>query len=136
MLTEIGGVAIRTAEEEHGEEADSTAGVSVEAENTAGADANTFGTAEADSCRNGDGNTSWGYTGADGPEAFLEVYERLIGDIYASDLICGFCYTQLADIEQEQNGLLDEMHQYKADAVEIKRINDGKATTGSFSTVE
>ena len=136
MLTEIGGVAIRTAEEEHGEEADSTAGVSVEAENTAGVDANTFGTAEADSCRNGDGNTSWGYTGADGPEAFLEVYERLIGDIYASDLICGFCYTQLADIEQEQNGLLDEMHQYKADAAEIKRINDGKATTGSFSTVE
>lgn len=136
MLTEIGGVAIRTAEEEHGEEADSTAGVSGETENTAGADANTFGTAEADPCRNGDGNTSWGYTGADGPEAFLEVYERLIGDIYASDLICGFCYTQLADIEQEQNGLLDEMHQYKADAAEIKRINDGKATTGSFSTVE
>ena len=79
---------------------------------------------------------SWGYTGADSPEAFLEVYERLIRDIYDSDLLCGFCYTQLTDIEQEQNGLLDEMHQYKADADKIRKINDSKATTGSFSTVD
>ena len=38
--------------------------------------------------------------------------------------------------EQEQNGLLDEMHQYKADADKIRKINDSKATTGSFSTVD
>ena len=79
---------------------------------------------------------SWGYTGADDAEAFLKIYEKLIGDIYDSDLICGFCYTQLTDIEQEQNGLLDEMHLYKVDAAVIKRINDRKASTGSFSTVD
>ena len=57
-------------------------------------------------------------------------------DVYESEVICGFCYTQLTDIEQEQNGLLDEMHQYKADADKIRKINDSKATTGSFSTVD
>lgn len=79
---------------------------------------------------------SWGYTGADDTQSFLEIYERLIGDIYDSDLLCGFCYTQLTDIEQEQNGLLDEEHQYKMDAAKIKKINDQKASSGSFSTVD
>ena len=64
--------------------------------------------------------------------AFLEFYERLIGDIYDSELLCGFCYTQLTDIEQEQNGLLDEMHQYKMDAAAIRRINEGKKAAGTF----
>ncbi len=101
MLTEIGGVAIRT--EEDGES---------------------------------ENKESWGYTGADDTGTFLEIYERLINAIYQSDLLCGFCYTQLADVEQEQNGLLDECHRYKVEAKEIKRINDQKASTNSFSTVE
>ena len=66
-------------------------------------------------------------------EDFLKSYERLIDSIYESDLVCGFCYTQLADIEQEKNGLLNEHHQYKADAARIKEINDKKITTSAFT---
>lgn len=91
MLTEIGGIAIRS-----------------------------------ESAGNGANGEGWGYTEAENAQAFLEIYERLIDDIYDSDLICGFCYTQLTDIEQEQNGLLDEEHQYKVDPGEIKKINDRK----------
>lgn len=76
---------------------------------------------------------SWGYTGASDAESFLKTYERLIDNIYDSEIVCGFCYTQLSDIEQERNGLLDEDHQYKINAEKICEVNDRKATTGSFS---
>ena len=48
----------------------------------------------------------------------------MIEAIYASDVITGFCYTQLSDVEQEQNGLLDATHNYKVDPLKIKKIND------------
>ena len=76
--------------------------------------------------------TGWGYTGADSVADFLECYRRLIGQIYDSQLLCGFCYTQLADIQQEQNGLLDEDHRPKLDTAEIKAINDRMAATNAF----
>lgn len=76
---------------------------------------------------------SWGYTGADDTDSFLRTYERLIDCIYDSDLVCGFCYTQLSAIEQEKNGLLDEDHQYKVKAEAIRLINSKKPTTGTFS---
>lgn len=78
---------------------------------------------------------SWGYTGARDEAAFLHAYARLINSIYDAEWICGFCYTQLADIEQEQNGLLDACHQYKVDAAKLKEINDRRADTNAFSTV-
>ena len=79
------------------------------------------------------GDGSWGYTGASDVESFVKAYGRLIDSIYDSDLVCGFCYTQLSDIEQEMNGLLDEDHQYKVDPAVIKAINDRKLTTGAFT---
>ena len=48
----------------------------------------------------------------------------MIEAIYTSDVICGFCYTQLTDVEQEQNGLLDALHNYKVDPLKIREIND------------
>ncbi len=46
--------------------------------------------------------------------------------IYDSDLLSGFCYTQLKDVEQETNGLLTRDHQYKFDPEKILRINERK----------
>lgn len=74
---------------------------------------------------------SWGYTSAGSTEEFLKTYERLITDIYESDLIHGFCYTQLSDIEQETNGILDVNHAFKVDPAAIKAINDKKVTTSA-----
>ena len=36
---------------------------------------------------------------------------------------CGTCYTQLTDVFQEVNGLLDMERNPKADLAEIRRIN-------------
>ncbi len=71
------------------------------------------------------GENGWGYTNAGSEEDFLETYRRLIQNIYASDLISGFCYTQFADVQQEKNGLLTEKHTPKFKLEKIKEINDG-----------
>jgi len=50
------------------------------------------------------GEAGWGYQEADSPEKLLEVYAAMIKAI--SGGLAGFCYTQLTDTFQEQNGLL------------------------------
>ena len=49
--------------------------------------------------------TGWGYGDCepDG-DAFVEKYKNLVETIIKYSVISGFCYTQLYDIEQEQNG--------------------------------
>lgn len=64
---------------------------------------------------------SWGYTQA-GREEFLMELRRLMEAVYDSELLGGFCYTQLTDIEQETNGLLTEEHQYKYPPEDIRKI--------------
>ena len=52
-------------------------------------------------------NTSWGY--GEPPRSLEEFYARLEGQVDAvlslSTDIWGYCYTQLTDVEQEQNGI-------------------------------
>jgi len=53
-----------------------------------------------------DRNESWGYGNT--PETLEDFYERLEGlveTVLGFDHIRGYCYTQLTDIEQEQNGI-------------------------------
>lgn len=48
----------------------------------------------------------WGYGNAPKcEEEFAERYENTVKVLAEHPRICGFCYTQLTDIEQEQNGL-------------------------------
>jgi len=48
----------------------------------------------------------WGYGNAPKTEEeFAERYEGLTNVLLSHPRICGFCYTQLTDIEQEQNGM-------------------------------
>lgn len=68
----------------------------------------------------------WGYTSVAG-EDFLTEYDRIVTAIYEADIMNGFCYTQLTDIEQETNGLLTRDHQYKFAPEIIKKINDKKS---------
>ena len=68
----------------------------------------------------------WGYTSV-GKNRFLEVYRRILRAVYASDILSGFCYTQLADIEQEINGLLTESHTYKFPPEKIREIMDERS---------
>ncbi|MBN1873055.1 MAG: beta-glucuronidase [Anaerolineae bacterium] len=68
-------------------------------------------------------DNSWGY--GDDPKTLEEFYIRLEGltdVILGLDHICGFCYTQLTDIEQEQNGIYNYDRSEKFDMERIKRI--------------
>jgi beta-galactosidase/beta-glucuronidase len=46
------------------------------------------------------------YSEAEGSAGLLEVYQEMIEALMDSGPVQGFCYTQLTDVEQEQNGLL------------------------------
>ncbi|WP_025724397.1 glycoside hydrolase family 2 protein [Acholeplasma granularum] len=66
----------------------------------------------------------WGYSHVDNPDVFLEEYERILKAIQNSEAIVGFCYTQLTDVEQEINGLLNYDRSEKVSLEKIKLIND------------
>ena len=51
------------------------------------------------------GGKSWGYHSFDSEEDFLAEYLGMTKSYLSCDKISGFCYTQLYDVEQEQNGL-------------------------------
>jgi len=53
-------------------------------------------------------------------------YEAGLFKWQTREILNGFCYTQLTDVEQETNGLLTSDHRYKFDPEEIRRINDKK----------
>ena len=66
----------------------------------------------------GDGN--WGYnSAAKNDDEFFARLKELIDGIYEADFQ-GFCYTQLTDVQQEVNGLLDDEHNPKVDAKKMR----------------
>ena len=78
-----------------------------------------------------DRSDGWGYGSAPkSEEEFAQRYEGLISTMLANPRVCGFCYTQLTDIEQEQNGLYkyDRTRKF-ADAVydRIRSANQGES---------
>lgn len=67
-------------------------------------------------------DSGWGYNGAENnEEAFMERFERLFENVASCDF-CGWCYTQLTDVEQETNGLLNAAHHPKFDLERIRGI--------------
>ena len=67
-------------------------------------------------------DSGWGYNGAENnEEAFMERFERLFENVASCDF-CGWCYTQLTDVEQETNGLLNAAHHPKFDMERIRGI--------------
>ena len=70
------------------------------------------------------GEKGWGYTSVQNEEEFLEDYGRIMDAVYASTGLWGYCYTQLADVEQEINGLLTYDRKAKCDLSKIAEINN------------
>lgn len=69
----------------------------------------------------------WGYGNAVPDEAaFLERYRKITDAIFAVPYICGFCYTQVSDVEQEVNGLMTAEREFKVNPEELKKINNSK----------
>ncbi|MEC0230428.1 glycoside hydrolase family 2 protein [Paenibacillus alba] len=56
-------------------------------------------------------------------EAFIERFRSITQAIKDIDYICGYCYTQVTDVQQEMNGLLTEDRRPKIPLELIKEIN-------------
>ncbi len=73
----------------------------------------------------------WGYgTAPKTEEEFAARYEGLTSALMEHKRVCGFCYTQLTDVEQEQNGLYayDRSRKFSDFVYDtIKRVNTQKA---------
>ena len=73
---------------------------------------------------------AWGYgNGETDGDLFVKRYRELAESIFACEKVSGFCYTQLYDVEQEQNGFYfydrtDKLSEEQKK--EIKRINSEK----------
>ena len=76
----------------------------------------------------GTGTGSWGY-GEDvkGMEDFKRRFQGLTDALLDNDRILGLCYTQLTDVEQEQNGLYTYDRRPKFDADWIRSVMSRKA---------
>lgn len=70
-----------------------------------------------------DKGKGWGYGSAvKDAEDYLKRFKSLVQAVKKMPL-CGYCYTQLTDVQQEMNGLLREDRTPKADISEIRKIN-------------
>ncbi|MDD6325080.1 MAG: glycoside hydrolase family 2 TIM barrel-domain containing protein [Lachnospiraceae bacterium] len=75
---------------------------------------------------NNDDN-GWGYGNkVSTKEEFLRRFEDITTAVKRIPYCCGFCYTQVSDVQQEINGLLDADHNYKLPPEAIREINERK----------
>lgn len=68
---------------------------------------------------------SWGYCEENDLGAYTKKYAELTQAILDSPLIQGYCYTQLTDVENEENGLLTYHRDVKIPLDTIRKINEG-----------
>lgn len=73
-----------------------------------------------------DETQGWGYSSACSVAEFESSIKRILGSVYKSPIIQGYCYTQLTDVEQEINGLLTVNREPKLPIEVINRIITGK----------
>ena len=75
-----------------------------------------------------DTGTGWGYDGAGlSTDDFLARYQGLTDVLLNNPNMFGFCYTQLTDVEQEQNGIYFYDRAPKYDVARLRAINQQPA---------
>jgi len=69
-------------------------------------------------------DSGWGYGDkAQDKEEFIRRFDEITTAIKELPYVCGFCYTQVSDVQQEINGLMDMERNFKIDPSVIKEIN-------------
>ncbi|GLC78639.1 glycoside hydrolase family 2 protein [Lacrimispora brassicae] len=67
----------------------------------------------------------WGYGNkVNTKEDFLKRFESITTAIKEIPYVCGYCYTQVTDVQQEVNGLMDIRRNFKVDPEKVKEINE------------
>lgn len=70
-------------------------------------------------------DSGWGYGNkVDTKEAFISRFDDITTAIKKIPYICGYCYTQVTDVQQEINGLMDIDRNFKVEPEVIKEINE------------
>lgn len=70
-------------------------------------------------------DSGWGYGNqVETEEEFLDRYQKITDSIKQIPYISGYCYTQITDVQQEINGLLNEDRTPKIALEKIKKVND------------
>lgn len=71
-----------------------------------------------------DSGKGWGYgEQVNSEEAFIERFRKITQAIKDTPYICGYCYTQITDVQQEVNGLLTADRTPKIPLEVIRKIN-------------
>lgn len=66
----------------------------------------------------------WGYGNrVEDDKGLIERYQALTKAIMSLDYVCGYCYTQVTDVEQEVNGLMTPQRNFKCDKQAVYKIN-------------
>ena len=69
----------------------------------------------------------WGYGNTvETKEEFIDRFDRITTAVKEIPYCCGFCYTQVSDVQQEINGLMDMERNFKVDPAVIREINERK----------
>lgn len=72
-------------------------------------------------------NSGWGYGDkVNTKEDFIRRFDDITTAVKEVPYICGFCYTQVSDVQQEMNGLMDMERRFKVEPELIKEINERK----------
>ncbi|MFR6055830.1 MAG: hypothetical protein ACLUHK_04430 [Eubacteriales bacterium] len=66
--------------------------------------------------------SAWGYDTSSSEDAFTESYVKMTKLLLNCKKISGCCYTQLYDVEQEQNGLVTYDRKHKLSEENRKKI--------------
>lgn len=70
-------------------------------------------------------DSGWGYGDkVNSTETFIKRFDSITSAIGELPYVCGYCYTQVTDVQQEINGLMDIERNYKVDPKVIKEINE------------
>ena len=80
-----------------------------------------------------EGERGWGYGDAPKTEAeFLERFKGQVDVLLDNPCMFGFCYTQLTDVEQEENGLYTYDRKNKFPTEKIQKILSRKAAIEDY----
>ena len=70
-------------------------------------------------------DSGWGYGNkVNTKEEFIERFDDITTAVKKLPYCCGFCYTQVTDVQQEINGLMDIDRNFKVDPKVIREINE------------
>lgn len=73
----------------------------------------------------------WGYGDkVESEEEFLQRFRSVTQAIKNLPYVCGYCYTQVSDVQQEVNGLMDIRRNYKTAPEKIKEVNNAGRNLG------